>query len=147
MKKTRPTMLKKILITAMGGLLIATVGTTAAANAGTSPIPSPIGGEITLTVSDVQYGAGGDCVYTPVLQVLPSCTPNDYAYYDWEFTSTYDGPTSWPTVISGTGHFSGTTNDSFLICPAFDSPGHLHRLPRRHVPQLQRLGDHHGVRL
>ena len=113
-------MLKKLILTATAGLLLATVGATAA-NADTGPIPEPIGGSISLTVDDVQYGADGECVYPPVRVSIQ--TPDDYAYWEYAFTSTYDGPTTFPDEISGSGESSGVFNDTFDICPEWDSPG------------------------
>jgi len=94
---------------------------TAPANANSAPIPEPIGGFIDLTVNDVRYGAGGDCVDTPVR--IEVQTPDDMAYFEYDFVSNYDGPTSWPDEISGTGDWSDVIGDSFIVCPEFDSPG------------------------
>ena len=96
------------------------MGTTAA-NADTGPIPEPIGGSISLTVDDVQYGADGACVNTPVRVSIQ--TPDDYAYWEYDFTSTYDGPTSLPDEFSDSGQSSGVFNRTFIVCPEYDDPG------------------------
>ena len=101
----------------LGGLL----ATASTASANTSPIPEPIGGTVNLTVDDVRYGADGGCRNAPVH--ISVQTPDDYAYLTYDFTSNYEGPTTWPIDVSGSGEYSGTFTDSFLVCPSFDSPG------------------------
>jgi hypothetical protein len=102
-------------------LALIAVPLTLTAPANAEPIPDPIGGTIDLTVGDVRYGANGDCANAPV-QVSVQ-TPDDWAYYEYNFTSTYDGPTTSSDEVSGSEVFSNTFNDSFLVCPSFDSPG------------------------
>src|SRR3954449_510969 len=114
-------MLKNFIVTAKGGLLLATVGTTAAANANTAPIPSPVGGTISLTVPDIYYSANGDCFDAPLSVKVD--VPDDYAYADFDYSSTYNGPTEFADQIDGNELWSGTYSHTFLICPSLDHPG------------------------
>ena len=49
--------------------------------------------------------------------------PDDYAYADFDYTSTYDGPTSWSDEVYGYDEWSGTYSHTFLVCPSYDNPG------------------------
>jgi hypothetical protein len=115
--------MRKFLLTALAvtTLIGGTALLPAPANANTSPIPYPIGGSISLDVDDVQYGAGGDCVDTEVTVTID--VPDDYSYAEFEYTSTYDGPTTWADEVYGYEDFSGTYDHTFVVCPSFDSPG------------------------
>ena len=72
-------------------------------------------------MGDVQYGASGECLYAPVTVSID--VPDDYAYADFEYTSTYDGPTTLSDTIWGNEEWSGTYSHSFVVCPEYDSPG------------------------
>jgi hypothetical protein len=105
-------------ILALSGLAV----TAGAASADTAPIPDPVGGSVRLTVDDVRYGADGGCRNAPVR--ISVQTPDDYAYMEYDFESTYDGPTSLADWVSSSGEgFSGVFTDSFVVCPEYDSPG------------------------
>jgi hypothetical protein len=113
-------MLRKFLaVTALAASILGVTAT--AASADSTSIPAPIGGTASITVTDVQYTAAGDCIDTPVSVAIAAAS--DYAYLDWEYTATYTGPTSWPVSAYGYGYNSGTFAESFTICPAFDQPG------------------------
>jgi hypothetical protein len=104
-------------IIGIGGL----VATASTASANSSPIPEPIGGSVSLTVSDVRYGANSDCKQAPVR--ISVQTPDDFAYLSYDFESTYDGPTTLTDYIYDDGEYSGVFTDSFVVCPAYDRPG------------------------
>ena len=72
-------------------------------------------------MGNVRYTANGDCVDAPV--TLDVNVPEDYAYMEFEFHSSYDGATTWPDEIYDSGEWSGEYNRSFAICPSYDSPG------------------------
>ena len=98
----------------VGGTALA----AAPANANTSPNDWQIGGTTTLNVGDVTYGANGQCVNAPVTVKIN--VPDDYAYLDFEYTSSYDGPTTWAAqaraadiMPSFAGAPSGWTVDRF----------------------------------
>lgn len=93
----------------------------APANADTSSIPYPVGGRISLDVGDVSYGADGDCRYAPVTVDID--VPDDYSYAEFEYTSTYDGPTTLSDTIYGNEDWSGTYSHNFMVCPEYDNPG------------------------
>jgi hypothetical protein len=80
-----------------------------------------VGGTSTLTVDDVRYGAGDGCVYAPVSISIQ--VPDDYAYAEFEYDSTYDGPTTLADFVWGSGEWSDTFSHSFMVCPEYDSPG------------------------
>ena len=48
--------------------------------------------------------------------------PDDYAYADFDYTSTYDGPTSWSDEVYGYDEWSGTYSHTFLVCPSSTTP-------------------------
>jgi hypothetical protein len=110
-------MLKKFLAT--GALALSVIGITAA-SASATPIPY-IGGDVSITVADVQYNGSGACQSTPVT-ITVSAT-DEYAYYDYTYDATYTGPTTVADYASGYGAWSGTFAKSFLICPNYDQPG------------------------
>jgi len=116
--------MKKLLLGAAALLTVAAPLTLAAApaNANTASIPQPVGGTATLTVGDVTYGADGECRYAPVTVSID--VPDDYAYADFEYTSTYDGPTTLSDEIWGNEEWSGTYTHEFMVCPEYDDPGY-----------------------
>jgi hypothetical protein len=91
------------------------------ASANTAMNDDLIGGTTTLTVDDVRYGASGACTYAPVSISID--VPDDYAYAEFEYTSTYDGPTTLRDYVDGSGEWSGTYSHTFMVCPEYDSPG------------------------
>ena len=115
--------MRKVILAPFVGLLMlgGLLGTASTASANSASIPEPVGGTIGLTVDDVQYSDDGDCVDAPV--AVDVDVPDDYAYANFEYTSTYDGPTSWADEISGDEAWSGTYYHSFTVCPEYDSPG------------------------
>lgn len=113
-------MRKIILSLAVLAGLLAPVTVAGAASANSAPLYN-LGGSVSLTVSNARYAAGGDCVDNPVTVKIN--VPDDYAYMDFDYESTYDGPTDWADFVSANEVWSGTYHHSFLLCPTFDHPG------------------------
>jgi hypothetical protein len=116
--------MRKIILglTAMAAL----AGPMAIANsavADTAENDWPVGGTISLDVGNVSYDGIGpdDCTYAPV--TISIDVPDDYAYANFEYTSTYDGPTDLADQIDGGDSWSGTYDHEFIVCPEYDSPG------------------------